>query len=63
MQKEIEDQLHTQKLDCEEDSLLWWKKASLKLPVLSDRACKYLCVHATSSPSEKVFSLGNIVNQ
>lgn len=60
--KEIEDYLQAPKLDFEEDPLLWWKGASLKLPILSGRAKKYLCVCATSSPSERVFSCsGNIV--
>ena len=60
--KEIENYLRTPKLDFEEDPLLWWKTASLKLSILSHKARKYLFVCATSSPSERVFSCsGNIV--
>ena len=59
--KEIENYLRTPKLDFE-DPLLWWKTASLKLSILSHKARKYLCVCATSSPSERAFSCsGNIV--
>lgn len=59
--KEIENYLRSPKLDFEEDPLLWWKTASLRLPLLSVKARKYLCVCATSSPSERVFSCsGNI---
>ena len=60
--KEIENYLRTPKLDFEEDPLLWWKTTSSKLSILSHKVRKYLCVCATSSPSERVFSCsGNIV--
>ena len=60
--KEIENYLRTPKLDFEEDPLLWWTTASLKLSILSHKARKYLCVCATSSLSERLFSCsGNIV--
>ena len=60
--KRVEDYLSTQKLDFEEDSLVWGKTASLKYPILSNLARKYLCVCATSSPSEQVYSTsGSIV--
>lgn len=34
----------------------WWRKKSDTLPVLSALAEKYLCVQASSTPSERVFS-------
>lgn len=53
--------LHTP-LDKEEDPLAWWKKNQDQYPRLSILARKYLCITATSSPSERVFSTGgNIV--
>lgn len=36
-------------------SFWWWKKSDT-LPVLSALAEKYLCVQASSTPSERVFS-------
>ena len=60
--KELTDYLSIEKLDFEEDPLMWWKLASSKLPILSTTARKYLCVCANRSPSERVFSCsGNIV--
>lgn len=51
------------KLDFEEDPLLWWKLESRKYPLLSILARKYLCVCATSSASERLFSSsGSIVS-
>ena len=43
--------------------LEWWKLNSLCYKVLSCLATKYLCLPASSVPSERVFSCtGNIVN-
>ncbi len=40
----------------DEDPLLWWKNAAGRFPQMSRVARKYLCVCATSTPSERVFS-------
>ncbi len=59
---ELEQYLTTPKLDFEDDPLVWWKSNFSKYPLLSTLARKYLCICATSSPSERVFSCsGNIV--
>ena len=45
------------------DLLEWWKDNSYQYKLLSTLAAKYLCVPATSVPSESVFSCtGNIIN-
>ena len=60
--QEIERFLQLPKVDEEEDPLEWWKINSVIFPSLSVLAKKYLCVCATSSPSECLFSTsGNVV--
>ncbi|XP_059922903.1 E3 SUMO-protein ligase ZBED1-like [Gadus macrocephalus] len=59
---EIQSYFHTETLDPEEDPLTWWRDAKRMYPRLSHLARKYLCIPATSSSSERVFSTsGNIV--
>ena len=44
------------------DPLAWWKNNAVRFPLLSVLAKKYLCVCATSTASERVFSTaGNVV--
>ena len=59
---ELNSYMTTPKLDEEEDPLSWWKERKVYYPMLSELARKYLCIPATSSPSERVFSTaGNVV--
>ncbi|XP_060796344.1 E3 SUMO-protein ligase ZBED1-like [Neoarius graeffei] len=49
-------------IDGEQDPLAWWRVHHVNFPWLSKLARKYLCIPATSSPSERLFSAsGNIV--
>ena len=53
---EINAYISVQRKDFEEDPLAWWKLQSSNYLFLSKYAQKYLCVCATSSPSERLFS-------
>ena len=49
-------------INANESPLMWWKTHSDKYPTLALVAKKYLCIPATSVPSERVFSnAGDIV--
>ncbi|CAM4455072.1 unnamed protein product [Leuciscus chuanchicus] len=59
---ELQSYLQREILDAEEDPLKWWMESQRLYPRLSNLARKYLCIPATSSSSERVFSTcGNIV--
>ncbi|XP_076591430.1 E3 SUMO-protein ligase ZBED1 [Chaetodon auriga] len=49
-------------IDSNADPLAWWRDNQGRFPLLSKIARKYMCICATSAPSERVFSAaGNIV--
>ena len=59
--EELERYKSYTRLDFEKDPLIWWKQNCLNFPILSQLARKYLCVCATSTSSERLFSAaGNI---
>ena len=53
---ELQNYLSTPMLDAEEEPQPWWKRNEKKYPMLAIMARKYLCVCATSSASECLFS-------
>lgn len=62
IEAELSSYLVSPMLDSEGNPLEWWRKHHVYFPTLSKVAKKYLCIPATSSPSERVFSSGgNIV--
>ncbi|XP_066544980.1 E3 SUMO-protein ligase ZBED1 [Amia ocellicauda] len=62
VEAELNSYLLTPVIDGEDDPLAWWKVHKINFPKLCKIARKYLCVPATSSPSEHLFSTGgNIV--
>ena len=61
-ENELEAYLKCEDLDSEEDHLQWWNLNQKKYPTVAHIARKYLCIPATSSSSERVFSTGgNII--
>ena len=60
--REMERFAHESSIALSESPLQWWAGRSQVYPILGQLARKYLCVPATSVPSERVFSVaGNIV--
>lgn len=47
--------------DSESSPLTWWKVHEENFPVIGRQAKKYLCIPATSTASERVFSAGGNV--
>ncbi|XP_077359465.1 E3 SUMO-protein ligase ZBED1-like isoform X2 [Festucalex cinctus] len=47
--------LQTADLDPEEDPRIWWRQHELNFPLVAKLAKKYLCIPATSFPSEQIF--------
>ncbi|XP_041849218.1 E3 SUMO-protein ligase ZBED1-like [Melanotaenia boesemani] len=59
---ELDNYLMTPTIDGEEDPLAWWRVHKVNFPWLSKLARKFLCLPATSSPSERLFGAsGNVV--
>ncbi|KAI7799132.1 putative zinc finger BED domain-containing protein 1-like, partial [Triplophysa rosa] len=59
---ELENYLMAPDADSETEPLDWWKMHEKTFPRVSKLAQQYLCIPATSSPSERIFSTGgNIV--
>ena len=51
-------------LDKDEDPLGWWKNKRLEYPTLTRLVRKFLCVPATSTQAERVFSwMGWLLNK
>lgn len=62
VEAELNSYLLSPTIDSEADPLAWWRLHQVSYPKLSKLARKYLCIPATSSPSERLFSTsGNVV--
>lgn len=63
VETELNSYLQAPNADSETNPLAWWKTHSTTYPRVSLLARRYLCIPATSSPSERAFSTGgNIVS-
>ena len=60
LEVELEDYLCEPRIDClRDDSLQWWhKRGSKKYSCLSMLTKEFLSICASSSPSERLFSIG-----
>ncbi len=60
--EELARYLQEETIDTSDDPLAWWWNNEARYPLLATVAKRYLCICATSTPSERVFSAaGNIV--
>ncbi|XP_076879714.1 cytochrome b5 type B isoform X1 [Brachyhypopomus gauderio] len=60
---ELTRYIQEEPIDANADPLAWWRVNEARFPLLSKLARKYMCICATSTPSERVFSTaGNIVS-
>jgi hypothetical protein len=60
-ESELEAYLRSDEVDAEDDPMEWWRMNAKKYPGVASLAKKYLCIPATSSASERVFSTGGNV--
>lgn len=60
-EKEMSNYLEQSCIETDSDPLLWWKHNCIYFPLLAVIGRKYLCIPATSVPSERVFSKGGII--
>ncbi len=59
--EEVHRYLTEQKVRRSEDPLVWWEMNGKRFPRLAPLAREVLCVPATSTPSERVFSTSGLV--
>ncbi|XP_061166409.1 E3 SUMO-protein ligase ZBED1-like [Saccostrea echinata] len=55
-EQQVNEYRSAQAIPLQENPLSWWKENEFKFPLVSKLARAYLCIPATSVPSERVFS-------
>ncbi|XP_028408650.1 zinc finger BED domain-containing protein 1-like [Dendronephthya gigantea] len=61
LSREIEQYLKYSVIDGDENPLEWWRRNEREFPLLSQLGKKYLCIQASSSPSERLFSKAGLI--
>lgn len=59
LSRELDDYLRDE--PAENDELEWWRQNQKNYPHLVQLALKYLCIPASSTPSERIFSKAGLV--
>lgn len=59
VQKEIQMYRKLPAVPTSEDPVMWWWERRDTFPLLSELSSSYLCVQASSTPHERVFSSAN----
>uniref|UniRef100_A0A3Q2YJJ4 Zinc finger BED domain-containing protein 4-like n=2 Tax=Hippocampus comes TaxID=109280 RepID=A0A3Q2YJJ4_HIPCM len=63
VQKEVLQYFGEQPISKKENPLPWWRSNALRYPTLAKLAKSFLAIPATSTPSERLFSAGNIASK
>ena len=61
MDGDLQKYLGDEPLEIDGYILAWWKDNQRRLPTLSKVARKFLCIPATSVPSERLFSKAGLI--
>ena len=61
IKREMDMFMQSPRADAESNPLAWWRVYANTYPTLADLAKKYLCIPASSSPSERVFSTAGCI--
>ena len=62
MSDEVDASFEERPISRKENPLAWWKSNSSRFSRLSNSAKTFLAIPATSTPSERVFSVAGIVH-
>ena len=62
--KELAEYRSLPRLPSSIDPIMWWWEQRLRFPIMSHVSSRYLCVQASSTPSERIFSCaGDTISQ
>ena len=58
---ELNRYMQIQQISTNRDPLQWWSQNAFKFPILGVMARRYLCIPATSAPSERLWSIASLL--